>query len=52
MLRGSAKTDQEIDSIIAELRGIKCFQDIQSGTREAGGKGERKFQLTVNSVCM
>jgi hypothetical protein len=51
-IRGSAKNDEEIASIIAELRNIKCFTDIVSGTQDTGPKGERRFQLTINSTCM
>ena len=42
----------QITSIISELKGIKCFSDITSGTRDTGPKGERRFQLTITSACM
>ena len=51
-LRGSAKTDDEIDAIIAELGKITCFKDATSGTRETGPKGERRFQLNIRNECM
>jgi hypothetical protein len=51
-LRGSAKTDDEIDAIIAELAKITCFKDATSGTRETGTKGERRFQLNIRNECM
>jgi general secretion pathway protein L len=51
-MRGSAKNDEEIASIIGELRSIKCFTDIASGTQDTGPKGERRFQLTITSTCM
>jgi hypothetical protein len=51
-IRGSAKTDEEIDAITAQLKGIKCFTETTSGTRETGPKGERKFQLNIVSTCM
>jgi len=49
---GSAKTDEEIDAINAELRTIKCFAEITSGTRETGAKGERRFHLDIRSTCL
>jgi general secretion pathway protein L len=52
VLRGSAKTDDEIDQITAELKSIKCFPEITPGTRETGPKGERRFQLNIRSTCM
>jgi len=51
-LRGSAKTDEEIDAVTAELKTIKCFSEMTTGTRETGPKGERKFQLGFRSSCM
>jgi general secretion pathway protein L len=51
-IRGSAKTDEEIDLITGELKNIKCFPEITSGTRETGPKGERRFQLNIRSTCM
>jgi general secretion pathway protein L len=51
-IRGSAKTDEEIDQIFTAIKDIKCFSDITPGTRETGTKGERRFQLTMTSACM
>ena len=51
-IRGSAKTDEEIDAITAALKDIKCFAETTSGTRETGPKGERRFQLNIRSTCM
>jgi hypothetical protein len=51
-IRGSAKSDDEIDAIIAELGKITCFKDATSGTRETGPKGERRFQLNIRNECM
>ncbi|HEY5924535.1 MAG TPA: pilus assembly protein PilM [Kofleriaceae bacterium] len=51
-MTGTAKTGEEIDLLVAELRKITCFKDIQRGATETGDGGVKKFKLTIPSTCM
>ncbi|MBP9203182.1 MAG: pilus assembly protein PilM [Kofleriaceae bacterium] len=51
-LRGTAKTPEEIDLIVTELKKIECFEEPQRGATENGPNGEKRFQLTIKANCM
>jgi Tfp pilus assembly PilM family ATPase len=51
-ISGTAKTGEEIDLLVAELKKITCFKDIQRGATETGEGGVKKFKLTIPSTCM
>jgi general secretion pathway protein L len=51
---GSAKTPEEIDLLVGELKKIECFnKEVSRGPTETGDNGVKKFKLTINSPqCM
>jgi general secretion pathway protein L len=51
-LSGTTKTGEEIDLLVAELKKITCFKEIQRGSTETGEGGIKKFKLTIPSTCM
>ncbi len=51
-LQGSAKTSEEIDLLVAELKKVECFKDIQPGPTETGENNVKKFRLTISMQCM
>lgn len=51
-MSGTAKTGEEIDLLVAELKKITCFKDIQRGATETGEGGVKKFKLTIPTTCM
>jgi Tfp pilus assembly PilM family ATPase len=51
-ITGTAKTGEEIDLLVTELRKITCFKDIQRGATETGEGGIKKFKLTIPAACM
>jgi general secretion pathway protein L len=51
-MSGTAKTGEEIDLLVAELKKITCFKEIQRGATETGEGGVKKFKLTIPSTCM
>ncbi len=50
-MSGSAKTSEEIDLLVSELKGIKCFKEIQRGSTETENN-VKKFRLTIPTTCM
>jgi Tfp pilus assembly PilM family ATPase len=50
-MSGSAKTGEEIDTLVAELKKITCFKEIQRGATETGEGGVKKFKLTITTDC-
>jgi general secretion pathway protein L len=50
-LEGLAKTPEEIDSIVSELKKVECFKDVQRGSTDAEGERKR-FRLTITATCM
>ncbi len=50
-MSGTAKTAEEIDLLVTELKGIKCFKEIQRGATETGEGGVKKFKLTIPTTC-
>jgi len=51
-LTGTTKTGEEIDALVAELKKITCFKEIQRGATETGDGGVKKFKLTIPHGCM
>ena len=51
-MTGTAKTGEEIDLFVAELKKITCFKEIQRGATETGEGGVKKFKLTIPTTCM
>jgi Tfp pilus assembly PilM family ATPase len=50
-MSGTAKTGEEIDLLVAELKKITCFKEIQRGATETGEGGVKKFKLTIPTAC-
>jgi Tfp pilus assembly PilM family ATPase len=51
-MSGTAKTGEEIDLLVTELKKITCFKEIQRGATETGEGGVKKFKLTIPTTCM
>lgn len=51
-MSGTAKTGEEIDLLVASLKKISCFKEIQRGATETGDDGVKKFKLTIPTTCM
>jgi hypothetical protein len=51
-LSGTAKTNEEIDLLIGELKKITCFKEITPPPIETGEGGTKKFKLTIPTTCM
>jgi Tfp pilus assembly PilM family ATPase len=52
-LSGTAKSPEEIDLLVSELKKIDCFnKEVNKGALETGENGVKKFRLTINSQCM
>ena len=52
-ISGQAKSPEEIDLLVAELKKIDCFnKEVNKGALETGENGVKKFHLTINSQCM
>jgi Tfp pilus assembly PilM family ATPase len=50
-MTGTAKTGEEIDLLVSELKKITCFKEIQRGATETGEGGVKKFRLTIPTAC-
>jgi hypothetical protein len=51
-MEGTAKTPEEIDTLVTELKKIDCFhKDVNNGTLETVGD-RKKFRITINAQCM
>jgi general secretion pathway protein L len=51
-MSGTAKTPEEVDALVAELKKIECFKDVTRGPSETGENGVKKFKLTISAQCM
>ncbi|MGE5181303.1 MAG: pilus assembly protein PilM [Acidobacteriota bacterium] len=49
-MSGTAKSPEEIDALVGELKKSDCFKDVQRGASEIEN-GMRKFRLTINPQC-
>jgi Tfp pilus assembly PilM family ATPase len=50
-MSGTAKTREEIDALVTELKKSDCFKDVQKGPTESGDNNTVKFRLTMNPQC-
>ena len=50
--QGTAKTPEEIDALVTELKKVDCFKNIERGPTETGDNGVKKFRLTIHHQCM
>jgi Tfp pilus assembly PilM family ATPase len=50
-MSGTAKTPEEIDLLVSELKKSDCFKDIQRGPTETGEGGVKKFRLSMPVAC-
>jgi hypothetical protein len=50
-MSGTAKTREEIDALVAELKKSDCFKEIQKGPTESGDNNTVKFRLTMTPQC-
>jgi Tfp pilus assembly PilM family ATPase len=51
-MSGTVKTPEELDLLVAELKKIECFKDVQRGPTEPGENGTKRFHLTITAQCM
>jgi general secretion pathway protein L len=51
-IQGTAKTSDEIDLLVSNLKKVDCFKDVQPGPTDTGENGVKKFRLTISSQCM
>jgi Tfp pilus assembly PilM family ATPase len=52
-ISGTAKTPEEIDLLVVELKKVDCFnKEVNRGQMETGENGVKKFKLTINAQCM
>jgi Tfp pilus assembly PilM family ATPase len=51
-MSGTAKTPEEIDTLVSELKKSDCFKEIQRGPTETGEGGVKKFRLTMPVKCL
>jgi Tfp pilus assembly PilM family ATPase len=52
-IQGSAKTVDEIQLLVTELKKVECFnKKINQGPTETDSSGAKKFRLTIDSQCM
>lgn len=52
-LNGSAKTVEEIQLLVSELKKVECFnKKLNQGPTETDSNGAKKFRLTIDAQCM
>ncbi len=52
-ISGTAKSPEEIDLLVSELKKVECFnKEVNRGATETGDNGVKKFKLTINAQCM
>ncbi|MBA3819023.1 MAG: pilus assembly protein PilM, partial [Deltaproteobacteria bacterium] len=51
-LDGTVKTPEELDLLVAELKTIKCFKEVQRGPTSTGENTTLKFKLIIPAQCM
>jgi Tfp pilus assembly PilM family ATPase len=50
-MSGTAKTPEELDLLVTELKKSDCFKEVTRGATEVVDNGVRKFRLTINPQC-
>lgn len=52
-LTGTAKTVDEIQLLVSELKKVECFnKKVNQGPTETDSSGAKKFRLTIDAECM
>lgn len=52
-MSGSAKTVDEIQLLVTELKKVECFnKKVNQGPTETDSNGAKKFRLTIDAECM
>lgn len=52
-MNGSAKTVEEIQLLVTELKKVECFnKKLNQGPTETDSSGAKKFRLTIDAQCM
>ncbi len=51
-ISGTTKTAEGIDNLVAELKKIECFKDVNRGPTDTQADGTKKFKLTIPTTCM
>jgi general secretion pathway protein L len=52
VLKGTAKTPDEVDAIEAALKAQTCFTEVNRGSLQQLADGKREFEFTIKSACM
>ncbi len=50
-LKGTIDSAAAVDEIVAELKGVECFEDISKGPITEVSGGAKQFSLTIASKC-
>jgi Tfp pilus assembly PilM family ATPase len=51
-ITGTMKTSGGIDMLIAELKKVECFKEVNRGPTDTNADGTKKFKLTITAPCM
>lgn len=51
-IQGTTKTAEGIDLLVAELKKIECFKEVNRGPTDTNADGTKKFKLTITAQCM
>lgn len=51
-IQGTTKTSEGIDLLVAELKKVECFTDVQRGPTDTNQDGTKTFRLTILTACM
>ena len=51
-IQGTTKTAEGIDLLVAELRKVECFKEVNRGPTDTNADGTKKFKLTITAPCM
>jgi hypothetical protein len=51
-IQGTTKTSDGIDLLVAELKKVECFTDVQRGPTDTNQDGTKTFRLTILTACM
>jgi type IV pilus assembly protein PilM len=50
-IKGTVDSAASLDDIVAKLKEIDCFEEINKGPLTEISSGEKQFSLTINSKC-
>ncbi len=51
-IQGTTKSVEGIDKLVAELKKVACFKDVNRGPTDTTPDGSKKFKLTITTACM